>query len=162
MNTKIKNITRVGYLIIVIAVFGVMQSYTSNKIADNEKIREEYDYQTLSYIQELFNNELEKEDVKEYIKKIIGNEGNCKLTIGKCEDKLLYNIKEYYNVLYQNISGDDLENIHFLSLNCKKNGRVCVYIYKNLKVDIAIINERGEILEGVYSDVLMIEKDTDL
>lgn len=162
MNTKIKNITRVGYLIIVIAVFGVMQSYTSNKIADNEKIREEYDYQTLSYIQELFNNALEKEDVKEYIKKIIGNQESCKLTIGKCEDKLLYNIKEYYNVLYQNLNGDDWENIYFLSLNCKKNGRVCVDIDKNLKVDIAIINERGEILEGLYSDVVMIEKDTDL
>ena len=104
MNTKIKNITRVGYLIIVIAVFGVMQSYTSNKIVSNEIIREEHDYQMLSDVQKMFNEALKENDVKEYVYKWIGNKENCRWTIGKCKDNFMNNIENFYDVFYKNMN----------------------------------------------------------
>ncbi len=158
MNTKIKNITRVGYLIIVIAVFGVMQNYTSNKIVSNEIVREEHDVEILSNIQELFNNALKKTEVEDYVKKMIGNKEYHRWTLGWTKDKLSDNLQRYYELFYKNISIEDLQKIAFLSLDCKKDYTLCIYIDKNLEVTVSILNKDEEIVKGSYSDVIMTKK----
>lgn len=153
MNTKI--ITRVGYLIIVIVVFGVLQSYTSNKIVSNEIIREEHDYQMLSDVQNIFNEALKENDVKEYVYKWIGNKENCRWTIGECKDDFMTNIENYYDVFYKNMNINDLKKINFLSISCRKKGVVYVFINKNLEVKVTVQDE-NKIIEEQYINKNMV------
>ena len=153
MNTKI--ITRVGYLIIVIVVFGVLQSYTSNKIVSNEIIREEHDYQMLSDVQNIFNEALKENDVKEYVYKWIGNKENCRWTIGECKDDFMTNIENFYDVFYKNMNINDLKKINFLSISCRKKGVVYVFINKNLEVKVTVQDE-NKIIEEQYINKNMV------
>ncbi len=153
MNTKI--ITRVGYLIIVIVVFGVLQSYTSNKIISNEIIREEHDYQMLSDVQNIFNEALKENDVKEYVYKWIGNKENCRWTIGECKDDFMTNIENFYDVFYKNMNINDLKKINFLSISCRKKGVVYVFINKNLEVKVTVQDE-NKIIEEQYINKNMV------
>lgn len=153
MNTKI--ITRVGYLIIVIVVFGVLQSYTSNKIVSNEIIREEHDYQMLSDVQNIFNEALKENDVKEYVYKWIGNKENCRWTIGECKDDFMTNIENFYDVFYKNMNINDLQKINFLSISCRKKGVVYVFINKNLEVKVTVQDEK-KIIEEQYINKNMV------
>lgn len=153
MNTKI--ITRVGYLIIVIVVFGVLQSYTSNKIVGNEIIREEHDYQMLSDVQNIFNEALKENDVKEYVYNWIGNKENCRWTIGECKDDFMTNIENFYDVFYKNMNINDLQKINFLSISCRKKGVVYVFINKNLEVKVTVQDE-NKIIEEQYINKNMV------
>ena len=153
MNTKI--ITRVGYLIIVIVIFGVLQSYTSNKIVSNEIIREEHDYQMLSDVQNIFNEALKENDVKEYVYKWIGNKENCRWTIGECKDDFMTNIENFYDVFYKNMNINDLQKINFLSISCRKKGVVYVFINKNLEVKVTVQDEK-KIIEEQYINTNMV------
>lgn len=153
MNTKI--ITRVGYLIIVIVIFGVLQSYTSNKIVSNEIIREQHDYQMLSDVQNIFNEALKENDVKEYVYKWIGNKENCRWTIGECKDDFMTNIENFYDVFYKNMNINDLQKINFLSISCRKKGVVYVFINKNLEVKVTVQDEK-KIIEEQYINKNMV------
>lgn len=153
MNTKI--ITRVGYLIIVIVIFGVLQSYTSNKIVSNEIIREEHDYQMLSDVQNIFNEALKENDVKEYVYKWIGNKENCRWTIGECKDDFMTNIENFYDVFYKNMNINNLQKINFLSISCRKKGVVYVFINKNLEVKVTVQDEK-KIIEEQYINKNMV------